>query len=133
MFDYLDKDDGGVIQIVHTGKSSDDVNVEGAIKGAKELVFKFCPSEGYLPAIIPIPAPSETKSAVRFFSLISLIYMISGVIIVLFSSKYKFAGLILVLLGIISLLIFFINEKSTFAKYRDIIENAKKNADDVSQ
>ncbi|HHT9124318.1 MAG TPA: hypothetical protein ACFYD6_00705 [Candidatus Brocadiia bacterium] len=31
-FDYLDKDEGGVIQLLHTGKSSDDVEVCGTVK-----------------------------------------------------------------------------------------------------
>lgn len=33
-FDYLDEDEGGVIQLLHTGKSSDDIEVCGTIKGA---------------------------------------------------------------------------------------------------
>jgi hypothetical protein len=34
-FDYLDKDQGGVIQVVHTGLRSSDLAVIGDIKGAK--------------------------------------------------------------------------------------------------
>lgn len=33
-FDYLDADEGGVIQLLHTGKSSEDIEVCGTIKGA---------------------------------------------------------------------------------------------------
>lgn len=35
-FDYLDKNEGGVIQILHTGQSSNDIELLGAIKGCGE-------------------------------------------------------------------------------------------------
>lgn len=37
-FDYLDKNQGVVIQIVHNGLSSDDLLIEGDIKGVQKLV-----------------------------------------------------------------------------------------------
>lgn len=40
-FDYLDKKQGAVIQIVHTGTSSKDLNVAGDIKGANSIKNKF--------------------------------------------------------------------------------------------
>ena len=39
-FEYLDKNDGGVIQFLHTGKSSDDIEVRGTIKGAGKPINK---------------------------------------------------------------------------------------------
>ncbi|MDD5447112.1 MAG: hypothetical protein PHY36_04435 [Methanocellales archaeon] len=36
-FDYLDKDDGAIIQILHTGKSSKDIEFCGKIKGSDKL------------------------------------------------------------------------------------------------
>ena len=36
-FDYLDKNQGAVIQVVHTGLSSDDLVLEGDIKGVQKL------------------------------------------------------------------------------------------------
>ena len=36
-FDYLDQSDGWVIQILHTGKVSDDVEVQGTVKWAMKL------------------------------------------------------------------------------------------------
>lgn len=36
-FDYLDKNQGAVIQVIHTGLSSDDLQVIGDIKGTREL------------------------------------------------------------------------------------------------
>jgi hypothetical protein len=32
-FEYLDKNDGAILQIVHTGKSSADIKIGGTIKG----------------------------------------------------------------------------------------------------
>lgn len=72
-FDYLDKGEGGVIQLLHTGKSSDDVEVNGTIKGAGKpnrrmvsietmrwvfvsLVFA---SFGVMVAILSIPGVNE--------------------------------------------------------------------------
>ena len=40
-FDYLDKKQGAVIQIVHTGTSSKDLNVTGDIKGAIAIKNKY--------------------------------------------------------------------------------------------
>lgn len=36
-FDFLDKDEGFVLQIVHTGKSSLDLSIEGKIKGVESI------------------------------------------------------------------------------------------------
>ena len=40
-FDYLDEKHGVVIQLIHTGKTSDDIKVIGDIKGVKKLQNKF--------------------------------------------------------------------------------------------
>jgi hypothetical protein len=34
-FDYLDKGQGGIIQVIHTGLSSSDLTLNGDIKGAR--------------------------------------------------------------------------------------------------
>ncbi|HEV2805147.1 MAG TPA: hypothetical protein VGW57_09480 [Chthoniobacterales bacterium] len=39
-FDYLDRDQGAVIQVVHTGTSSSDLRVLGDIKGAPKLTSR---------------------------------------------------------------------------------------------
>jgi hypothetical protein len=43
LFEYLDQDDGGVIQILHTGKSAEDIGVRGSVKGVKELTCTSSP------------------------------------------------------------------------------------------
>lgn len=40
LFDYLDKNEGGIIQIVHTGKSSKDIEIKGCVKGGKPVKLK---------------------------------------------------------------------------------------------
>lgn len=49
-FDYLDKGEGGVVQLLHTGKSSDDVEVCGTIKGAGKPKLRTV-KEKYTPPI----------------------------------------------------------------------------------
>ena len=39
-FDYIDKNDGAVFQIIHTGKSNKDIEFHGRIKGAGEPELK---------------------------------------------------------------------------------------------
>ena len=39
-FEYLDRDQGAVVQVVHTGKSSSDLEIAGTIKEAGKLVRK---------------------------------------------------------------------------------------------
>ncbi len=43
-FDYIDKNEGGIVQIIHTGKSSQDINVKGIIKGAGNPVLRYVPT-----------------------------------------------------------------------------------------
>jgi hypothetical protein len=40
LFDFLDKDQGGIIQIAHTGTSSKDIAVTGKIKGVEKLIHR---------------------------------------------------------------------------------------------
>lgn len=62
-FDYLDADEGGVIQLLHTGKSSDDIEVCGTIKGAGKPNRRSVPMLKYLP--FPLPSSRrESKSSI---------------------------------------------------------------------
>lgn len=38
-FDYIDKNDGIVIQLIHTGYSNNDIDIHGRLKGAGEIIF----------------------------------------------------------------------------------------------
>lgn len=38
-FDFLDKNQGGIIQVIHTGTSSKDISLKGALKGAGVPIY----------------------------------------------------------------------------------------------
>jgi hypothetical protein len=42
-FDYIDKDEGVVIQLFHTGRSSEDIEISGKIKGVGKPIRIFVP------------------------------------------------------------------------------------------
>lgn len=44
MFDYIEKDEGMIVQLTHNGSSSHDVNLSGAIIGSKKIINKNTPS-----------------------------------------------------------------------------------------
>ena len=48
-FDYLDKDHGGVIQVIHTGTQSDDIAIVGTIKGVSQIEGKVSPTVVRIP------------------------------------------------------------------------------------
>lgn len=56
-FDYIDADEGGVIQLLHTGKSSDDIEVCGTIKGAGK------PDRRSILMLKNLPFPLQSLSA----------------------------------------------------------------------
>lgn len=45
-FDYIDKDEGLIIQLFHTGKSNEDIEIQGTIKGVGNLQHKNFVGEG---------------------------------------------------------------------------------------
>lgn len=57
-FEYLDKNEGGVIQLLHTGKSSDDIEVRGTIKGAGKPINKSVRKIQNILSISIIPSKS---------------------------------------------------------------------------
>lgn len=59
-FDFLDRDHGAVVQIVHTGASSDDLSVVGTIKGAGTPVRRT--TRG---AYLPLPTPIEFDRRIK--------------------------------------------------------------------
>jgi hypothetical protein len=75
-FDYLDESHGGVIQIIHTGTSSDNIKLEGNIKGVK-LIRKV---KMYIPNYLPFPTPASfdenisTQTKRRISALVLLMF-----------------------------------------------------------
>jgi hypothetical protein len=47
VFDYLDRNQGGILQLVHTGKSSENIAVRGSIKGALSTVRRTFDPPGH--------------------------------------------------------------------------------------
>ncbi|MDD2889262.1 MAG: hypothetical protein PHE49_01295 [bacterium] len=93
-FDYLDKEEGGVFQITHTGASPDAINLKGSIKGVShilkrknngKLFYDICFS-----AIIMILAFFVTGSRFRWpikFSIYAIFVSILWIMFSKFPSK----------------------------------------------
>lgn len=67
-FDYLDQNQGAVIQVVHTGLSSNDINLLGDIKGVQKL-------EQVLPEKLEkkVPLPVRAKAILGVYVLVAII------------------------------------------------------------
>ena len=64
LFDFLDKGQGGAIQIMHTGKEYSDIKVDGFVKGAGKPLPSFARSRAFrvFDKIFPSPKqPQPTK------------------------------------------------------------------------
>jgi hypothetical protein len=79
-FEYLDQGQGGVIQIVHTGITSDDVSVFGDIKGAKPLKRKRIRVFRYLPLPTSDSFDKRVKPAIRR-RIFALFFLLAGIFI----------------------------------------------------
>lgn len=63
-FDYLDKDEGGVIQLIHTGKGSSDIEVSGIVKGVGKAKSRHTRPQiiEIIGKILPAPKPSKAQT-----------------------------------------------------------------------
>jgi hypothetical protein len=59
-FEYLDRGHGAVLQVTHTGLSSDDIQVEGSIKGVGSVKKKRVKS-----ILLPLPTPVSFDKKIR--------------------------------------------------------------------
>ncbi len=98
-FDFLDQGQGGVIQVVHTGKSFKDIVVRGTIKGAGNPVLKKISAISNIRMLFPLLlTPSTIKNPRHFGYLITAVLIVSsllGVLIVIFSETEKAFGWLL--------------------------------------
>lgn len=80
-FDYLDENQGAVIQIVHTGKSSRDIEIVGDIKGVKELRNKLS-TQRWIQIIYKTRSKFKiTRKFVAIFAtLVGLAYIAMGLV-----------------------------------------------------
>lgn len=125
-FDYLDKNQGGVIQIIHTGSFSNDLILEGTIMGAGKIT-SFNNPEAILVnklALLKIPKPSLRIK--RFFGIIftiglsflSLILILSAII------TFNFSGLTLgVMYGLMTIWFYFSSVRRVVPKELSIFED----------
>ena len=97
-FEYLDKDEGAVIQILHTGKSSEDIEIRGTIKGAGKLAQKHVPR---LRGDIPLFPSLPNKMRRLIFALIYFLFPIP-----VFVLMYLYGGIDGMVAGIIILIFY---------------------------
>ena len=85
-FDYLDKAQGAVVQIIHTGTSSDDLKLTGAVKGAQ------LPKKPTYVARYGTSIKSDAVSAVQYSKKIALLFLIAsamGLLVSIFFTSLK--------------------------------------------
>lgn len=80
-FEYLDKNQGGIIRIMHTGLSKDDLEVVGDIKGANRLInlIRVSRVENSVRKIM------ENRRVLRFLSIILIVLYLSLIISIIFT------------------------------------------------
>jgi len=68
-FDYIDKEEGGVIQIIHTGKSNEDIEIHGLIKGVGKINKKSINNILFFPSK---PPSAKMRRSMRYFMALTL-------------------------------------------------------------
>jgi hypothetical protein len=92
-FLYMDKDQGCIIQVSHTGKEDDDIEMTGTIMSARKLSRKY----------IDIRVYRESKKRLTLLGLLALAYSIAGLYIAVVPKSLALAILIWVLVVPIAL------------------------------
>jgi hypothetical protein len=81
-FDYLDRNCGAVIQVIHTGTNASVVEVAGDIKGVKRLTQKYVAAARHLPFPTPSSFDRKLRPSMRrkitgaFFGVFGLIFVV---------------------------------------------------------
>lgn len=92
-FEYLDQGQGAVIQVVHTGTTSKNINIIGDIKGVKKLRKKNVDIVKYLSIPTPLWFDKKLTSATRrklqalYYLIISVFFLLSVVLIIYVSTN----------------------------------------------
>jgi hypothetical protein len=92
-FDYLDNMDGAVLNIIHNGVKSDDIEISGKIKGLKKIVKTSVPkAPEQVFILIPLPIQKDVSkyppNKRRFFHGLSFIG--SGLFVIILGSIAKY-------------------------------------------
>jgi hypothetical protein len=85
-FDYFDKNDGFVVELLHTGESDSSIRVESTFKGAHPLVRRSAAPLLSLPRPIRRLLASEERSAIGFILVTSSILAMAHTYIRIFPS-----------------------------------------------
>ncbi len=102
IFDYLDKGEGSVIQLIHTGRGSSDIEVLGIVKG----FGKLRPQRYYQPAtfkilsrLLPTSTPSKARSLMLRRSVGIFGFVAAALMIILAITAKEISGTILGIFG----------------------------------
>ncbi|WP_407281591.1 hypothetical protein V7O61_12505 [Methanolobus sp. WCC1] len=94
-FDYIDKNDGVVIQLMHTGKSGDDIIFEGIVKGSGTPAYKKLPD---MNPYVKVPFIGNLPLSVRFqqyaVSILTLLFVIWFDISLVLKSQFLIGDII---------------------------------------
>ncbi|NTW88945.1 MAG: hypothetical protein HGB26_07465 [Desulfobulbaceae bacterium] len=82
-FAYLDRKNGAVIQVIHTGTSSEDVQILGDIKGVKVIRNRFSAQHRLSRTIRKLFRSSSRKSTSFMGFIFGVIYIIAGILSVI--------------------------------------------------
>ena len=97
-FDYLDKGQGAIVQVIHTGIKRSDIEIVGDIKGVKKIKKKnvlmpntfltIFPLVHFLFSMIKIPPSSRRKVVGTTFAIMAILMLpLSGIILYESTSK----------------------------------------------
>jgi hypothetical protein len=78
-FDYLDRQQGGIFQVVHTGLRSEDIKIEGTIKGATDLKRRSIRFDDITPNVIAGRINSNTRRVIS-----TVFYIFGGLLFIVF-------------------------------------------------
>lgn len=91
--DYVDKDEGVVIQLIHTGRSGKDIEFDGKIKGAGELIKKTVPqSDRSQFRYQPNPSLRQTKILSYIMAALLLLVAFSAIVTAFMTGEFILSG-----------------------------------------
>ena len=86
-FDYLDEKQGAVVQVIHTGSSSQDLEVIGDIKGVKFITHKGLTSK-WVKLVKRFFPTTIGKKTVYSIKVLALFYFVLGALIIVYGVIY---------------------------------------------
>lgn len=83
LFDYFDRNQGGIIQITHSGKGSKDINILGTVKGTGKIQTKeeSVLSLVFLTALSRLPFTRKARKLKKFKLTLGIVSSILGLVL----------------------------------------------------